>query len=139
MLGEDEALPIGGIRFGWVLGLVGGDPGLRILVVAIAIAGDSGFGLDEGLTPMLVGVDLGLMTIGFGGDLAGLGALDRLTSAGAIAIGVGAGITELGRLLIVGLGAIAIGGGVDRTGAISTGSTSVISIDSSFVTAGCHQ
>ncbi|WP_309735233.1 hypothetical protein [Chamaesiphon sp. OTE_75_metabat_556] len=127
-----------GIRFGWALGLVGGDPGLKILIVAIAIAGDSGFGVDDGLTPMPVGVDLGLMTVCFGGDLTRLGALDLLTIAGTILVGVGVGITGLSGWLIAGFEAISIGG-VDFTGAISTGSTSVISIGSSPVLAGCHQ
>ncbi len=70
------------------------------------------------------------MTIGFDVDLTGLGALDRLTLVGTIAVGIGVGITGLDRVLITGLDPIAIGGGVDLTGAISTGSTSVISIGS---------
>jgi hypothetical protein len=46
LLGKGKLALLIGIRFGWALGLVGGDPGLKILVVAIAIAGDSGFGVE---------------------------------------------------------------------------------------------
>lgn len=84
-LGKGGLALITGIRFGGVVGLVSGDPGLGSL--GVAIFGANGCGLFDGLTPM------GLMTIGFDGDLTGLGALDRLTIVGTIAVGIGVGIT----------------------------------------------